>query len=458
MKFINREEELKELTELENLSKKKLFVAAYYGLRRIGKTRLILEFLKGKGVYFFVNKNKTSSDLLKEYQGILRENGILGELEELKTWDQFAEIIAKRKTPPLFFDEFQNFDFVEPSFFGALQKNIDLNEGKPGFVILSGSLVGLMKKKLQSSKEPLYGRIKKINRLNPMKLASCLKFAHELSLEKEELIKLYGIFGGYPRYYVSVEDFGLRNKTAEEIIHALFLAKNAPLEDEVNVILSQEFGNRSGVYYSIMEAIGSGSNTISLIAGCLGMQTTSITRQINELKNFFELIEFEMPFSGKRGVYRIKHPLMQFWFSEIYRNYSDYTARKPEFMNKLKENLNGYFGKAFENSAKEYLVSKLGLTSAERQWGKIPDAIEGESAYEIDCIGRNESFAYVFEFKWSALDEKKAFNILGELERKAEYVHELKNKKTKLGIVAKKISGKQKLIQEGYAAYDLDDF
>ena len=54
MRFVDRERELKELKEIEALSKKKLFVVALYGLRRVGKTRLLLEFLKSKGIYFFV--------------------------------------------------------------------------------------------------------------------------------------------------------------------------------------------------------------------------------------------------------------------------------------------------------------------------------------------------------------------------------------------------------------------
>jgi len=457
MKFVNREAELKELEELRVLSKKKLFLVALYGLRRVGKTRLLLEFLKDNGLYFFVNRNKTSPDLLREYQEILKASKILGELETLDSWDKFFETLTKRETPPIVFDEFQNFQFVEPSVFGILQKNVDLAEQGKGLIILSGSLMGLMKKTFQSTKEPLYGRVKKGKKLEPLALMPCLELGKELKLHKEDAVKLYCIFGGYPKYYVAIEDYALQGKKAEEIMDSLLFAKDAPLEDEVNSMLSQEFGGRSGVYYSILEAIATGNNTISSIAGYLNAPATSLTRQMTELRDYFEFIEFETPYRGKRGTYRIKHPLMQFWFSQIYKNYSDYAARKPEFMDVLKAGLDTTFGKAFEKPAKEFLVSELKLSEAKRQWGKMAGAKKGENTYEIDLIGKNKEETYAFEFKFKELDRREALGVLETLKEKAKHVQKLPPE-TKFGIVAKKLNEKEKLRSSGFLAYDLEDF
>jgi AAA+ ATPase superfamily predicted ATPase len=456
MKFIDREAELEELNNLEILSHKKLFVIAVYGLRRVGKTRLLLEFLKERGLYFFVNRNKTSEDLRLEFQEILKAKKVLGELEILPSWDKFFEICMTRNLPPFVFDEFQNFVEVEPSVFGMLQKNIDLHENNPGLIILSGSLIGLMKKMFQKSMEPLYGRIKRGNKINPLNLSSCFEIGKELNVEKEEMLKLYFLFGGYPKYYVTIEDFDLKGKTALDIINALLLSRGAPLEEEANMILSQEFGGRSGIYFSILEAIAMGNNRLSAIASYLNVPATSITRQINELKDYFELVEVEMPYYGKRGVYVIKHPLLGFWFSQIYKNFSDYAARNSEFINKVKENLNSYYGRTFERAAREFLVSKLGLSKAQRQWGKIPAADEGKETYEIDLIGGSKNIAYVFEFKWQELNSTEALEILDRLMVKAKFVPNLPAN-LHFGIVAKKIAEKEMLRSENYLAYDLDD-
>ncbi len=457
IRFINREEELARLREIKILSKDKLFVAIIYGLRRIGKTRLLIEFIKNDGLYFFVNKNKTSSDLLNEFQGILKENNILGELETLPSWDKFFEILTSRKPLTAVFDEFQNFAFVEPAAFGILQKTIDLNENKSGMIILSGSLIGLVKDLFKNNKEPLYGRVKFSKKIEPLSLRSCVSIGKELGLEPETLLKLYMVFGGYPKYYVTLEDYKSESQTMDVILDLLIFNKNAPLEDEVNTILSQEFGNRSGIYYSIIEAIATGNNTISAIAGYLNVPATSITRQLGELKDYFELIDLEMPYQGKRGVYRVVHPFLYFWFSKIYKNQSDYASRKPEFIKSAKSDLNVFFGRRFEVLAKEFLTNKLKFSRSHRQWGKIPMAKSGETTYEIDLIGDNNDGCYAFEFKWKDLDYIEAIRIIEKLKSKCGYVQELP-KNPRFGIVAKKITNKQKILDAGYLAYDLSDF
>ena len=314
-----------------------------------------------------------------------------------------------------------------------------------------------MKKTFQNVKEPLYGRVKQGMRLNPLDLAACFEMGQELGLDKVELMKLYLIFGGYPKYYVAIEDFGLGGKSALDIIDALFLSKSAPLEEEVATILSQEFGGRSGIYYSILEAIASGNNRLSSIAGYLNVPVTSITRQIGELKDNFELIQMEKPYRGKRGIYVIKHPLLEFWFSQIYRNFSDYASRNPDFILKFKENLNCYYGRAFERAAKEFVVLKLNLSKAQRQWGKIPDAQKGKDAYEIDLVGSSGQSFFVFEFKWQDLTYVETLGVLEQVAAKAKFIQKLPAN-TVFGVVAKKIGEKAKLRDSGYVVYDLDDF
>jgi hypothetical protein len=52
LRFIDGKAELDELNAIEKLSRKKLFMAAVYGLRRVGKSHLLLEFLKERGLHF----------------------------------------------------------------------------------------------------------------------------------------------------------------------------------------------------------------------------------------------------------------------------------------------------------------------------------------------------------------------------------------------------------------------
>ena len=126
-------------------------------------------------------------------------------------------------------------------------------------------------------------------------------------------------------------------------------------------------------------------------------------------------------------------------------------------MEAMKNNLNAFYGKAFERVAKEFVVKELGLTEAKRQWGKIEGGEKGKNAYEIDMIGKKGKDVYAFEFKWEKLDRAEAVGVLNELKGKLVHVHKMPQD-AKLGIVARKIEGKQKLREAGYLAYDIEDF
>jgi hypothetical protein len=73
MKFINRKHELETLSKIKNLAEEKFRFVMIYGIRRVGKTRLILEFIKDQGLYFFVNKNTSGETLIREFSEILKK-------------------------------------------------------------------------------------------------------------------------------------------------------------------------------------------------------------------------------------------------------------------------------------------------------------------------------------------------------------------------------------------------
>jgi AAA+ ATPase superfamily predicted ATPase len=466
MKFIDREEELRALSETEELSKRKFWIVAITGPRRVGKTRLVLEFMKDRGLYFFVNRNKSSEALLSEFSELLRQKGVIGELEEIKSWDSFFETLVRRYRGVVVFDEFQNFTFVDRSVFGILQKTFDLNEDKPLLMILTGSTTGLMKRLFQSRKEPLYGRIKRRLELRPLDFPSTVRMCRELGFEKlEDAISLYSIFGGYPRYYVAIEDHGLEGRSLEEILEVFFFQKNAVLEDEVQVILHQEFGRRSGLYYSILEAVASGNHSLSEIASYLRTGITSITRQVKELVDYFGILRIERPLlrGEKKGLIFINHPLLHFWFRFFYKNYSLYERRDPALKRIVSEQLNSFIGLRFEELCREFIVhrmvatSPLHFTKFGKQWGKIPGGEKGKNVFDIDIVALSEEGTMLLmESKWQDLRLREAREILNELKQKAEYI-QYSCKRREFGLIAKRIEGKERLKEEGYFAFDLAD-
>src|SRR3989338_351440 len=458
MKFVNRVLEKQFLDETIKLSKNKVFSLVIFGLRRVGKTRLILETIEDKDVYFFVNKNKESSSLLKEYETVLKERKTLSEIESLDSWDRFFSIIFSKFSGIIIFDEFQNFANVDKSVFEILQKQIDINENKKGILfIFSGSTTGLMKKLFSDSKEPLYGRIKRKLNLKPLLFKDCIEMCSELDIKNiEEVIKLYAIFGGYPKYYVSIEDENLLGKSIEDILERFFFQENALLEEEVNQILSLEFGKRSGVYYNILSAIANGNTRISEIASFMNKKETELSRQINELVNYFELIDVERPVVMGRNVFYIKHPIINFCFRFFYKDISNYHRRSPLLIKKIKNEINAFVGRRFENVCKEYVHENRSeeIHQTGRQWGKIRGAEKGKNTYEIDIVALNEQTKDILfvECKWQS--KVNAEKILAELKEKAKHV-EWNNEKRKehYAVFAKSFS---KRIKE-CKCYDLKD-
>ena len=468
MRFINREKELRYLDETRNLSRKKLFTIVIFGQRRIGKTRLLIEFLTSKDLYFFVNKRKSSLTLLKEFEEILKNKGIMTKLETLSTWDDFVHIIFDRVKGSVAFDEFQNFIEVEPSIFGIFQKFIDLNENREDLLLIfTGSTIGLIQKIFRNKKEPLYGRIKRRLKLTELDFKAVTNMCRELKIEDiEEITKIYLIFGGFPKYYVSIEDENLMGANADEIIDRFFLRENAILEDEVMDILSLEFGKKSGVYYDILTAIANGNTSLSQIASFLNRKATSISRHLYELLNFFEIISVEERLFRRRRRFYIRHPLMNFWFRFFHKNLSAYQIREEWLTEYIKKNLNSYFGEVFERRVPEifgrnivpFRPQKIG-----RYWGKIPTKQKGRNEFEIDLIAYNEITKNIafFEVKWKDFDNKKDITrILRELRSKSRFVEWYNRERIEYyGIIAKKIKEeiKESLRYEGYLVWDLED-
>lgn len=461
MKFINRSNELKIIRDARKSSQNKLYTLLISGNRRIGKTRLVLELFNSKDIYLFVNKGKLSLQLLNEYEEVLKSKKILTEMESLNNWDGFFKVLFTRIKGMVVFDEFQNFQEIDTSIFGLLQKYIDLNENNKGLLLVFlGSNIGLIKRIFEDNKSPLYGRIKRKLSLKPLKLREILHFCQELSIKQpSDIITLYSIFGGYPKYYINIEDERLQGEKIPRILDRFFLSENALLEDEVSNILSLEFGKRKGIYYDILCAIAMGNTQLKDVSSFLNKKQTTLTRQFNELVNYFGFLSNKTQFFGKNKIYFINHPLINFWFSFFYKNFSIYTQRLPVFFENFWKKFNTYMGFRFEEICREitldmnlrgslpFTMEKIGT-----HWGYIRD-IE-RIPYEVDIVGTNikENKLFAAECKWK--EKVNPNQILYQLKEYSSLINWQKEKrKDYFTIFAKSFTKKIK----GAACINLND-
>lgn len=476
MNFINRSSELQELESGYTLSKKRLFSTMVFGMRRVGKTELVKEFVKNKtSIYFFIYDNKTSRALLTEFEDEMKRKGIIDKLATIDTWEIFIDVLFDRcKGNVIVFDEFQNFRDIYPAMFSLLQRKFDENKTVPIHFIFLGSIIGLIKKTFEDMKAPLYGRIKSKIKLLPLSYFHTREMLLALRYqEDEDAVKFYSIFGGFPKYYVAIEDFELDGKPLLDVITFFFLRENAPFGTEVLDILRQEFGKRKGTYYTILEAIATGHTKLNDIATYAGLNMTSITRYLSDLIDTYELVERSVPITddiskSRKGIYRIHNPVMAFWFRYIHKNLTLFEGKNfVELRNLIKDDLAKYYGRRFEGISKEFLMelnnrnmimfkfSKIG-----NWWGAVRDET-GRTAQEIDLIAIEEKTKQILfcECKWQDLKLKGANNILESLREKSKFVNwNNTDRKEYFGLIARKIERKNELKGKGFVVFDLEDF
>ena len=167
--FVNRESDLREL----DVTAKRGGLLVVYGRRRVGKTRLLGEWLKKHaGLYSQAIEASRDLQIQQVFQDVRRslETQIVP-----KTWSEFFEILALQKRPwILCLDEFPYLTAVDKSLPSQLQRWLDHSLPEGCLVILAGSSTRMMHDLVLHRTSPLYGRATKLLHVRPMGLVPCL--------------------------------------------------------------------------------------------------------------------------------------------------------------------------------------------------------------------------------------------------------------------------------------------
>ncbi|MBI1883147.1 MAG: ATP-binding protein [Chlamydiae bacterium] len=419
MKFYNREQELSSLSEIAELSKRNSHFVVVTGRRRVGKTELIRHFLKGRKdfFYFFVSRKK-SHILLMEFQEVLIEQiPILASTSFKSLGDFFLFLFNYMKEHPtvIIFDEFQNFEFVDPSVFSIFQNLWDqLKDEVKGTFIFVGSIFTLMQKIFEGRKEPLYGRATSkllIEPLQPDVIQSILSDYHVDAAT--HLPFFYGVFGGIPKYYFLLDRYMLFGKSYDKIIEKFYCEENAPLRNEGKELLIEEFGKNYHLYFSILEVVAGGETQMARIADGTGINVNSISKYLEELTAYYQILERRVPITDRKhekklGRYYIKDPALKFWFRYVFRHQSLLEIGDVKnLLKKISSDLPTFLGRSFEELVRALLLKRnsdhflpFKFTDIGGFWTKRGD--------EIDIV---------------ALDEDKNQVLFGECKLNGERLH-----------------------------------
>lgn len=393
MRFYNRENEIAELKRICNLSfTHNSRMTVLTGRRRIGKTSLIKKAFEGSEapmLYFFTGRKAEVAlvadfvheihDKLHGYvpEGMKSVIGVIRYLLELAKTMKFTLVI----------DEFQEFMTVNPSVYSDLQNLWDSYRSDTKMnLVLSGSVMSMMRRIFTDAHEPLFGRADNIINLCPFKIQVIKKILKDYNpgFTNEDLLALYSITGGIPKY---IELFCDNGHVTSESMLRFTMSYMSPFIDEGRNLLITEFGRDYGTYFSILLAIAQGYTSQAEITASLGGM--SIGGHLERLENTYNIISKFRPVLSKPGSkntvrFRISDNFLQFWFRFVERNrsmieldnYSDLTDI-------VMRDYPTYSGLMLEKYFRQKLIEDGGF----REMGSWWEAKAGKNANEIDIVG-----------------------------------------------------------------------
>lgn len=423
--FYNRKEELTMLIEkyAQINSSGKGVMLAIYGRRRVGKTELIKKFMesyKEKKLYFYVDlaeRRVILNSLSKAIKEQLNEDTIFEDFED------FFKYLIKRLDKDKFIlviDEFQRFLDVAPEFITSLQKHWDNTlKDKRIMIFLVGSSIGMVQKVTNSKAGALYGRAQKI-KISPFKYKDFRLMFKEL--EEEEKVMRYGVFGGTPFYLEKTKPF----KHTIDAINELIIKKDSELSEEPKNLLEYENMRIHVKYNSILQSISSGKEILKEIQDFTKMPVSSLPPYISKLDSLLDLVKRNDPINGKErlGRYKITDNFFRFWYKFVFENQSALNmGARDQILKLIKNELNSYIGKIFEDVTKELLILYNGkkINGHEINFENIGSWWDRNNN-EVDILAYNsrEKTFIVGEVKW--VSEKMDVPVIEELARKAKLV------------------------------------
>lgn len=383
-RFVGRENELRVLEQAWESPRFEFTVI--YGRRRVGKTRLIREYIQDKPAVYFMaleaDERTNLEGLSRAYTAALARivnpatHGIPRTVHPTDTSgepkpathetataatdtthlpvaaptrarhvsfeDLFADMADTARTHPfvLVIDEFPFLAQSYPPISSLLQRFCDTDFAATKLhLILCGSSMSFMERQVLSARSPLYGRRTGQIRLRPFDFTDTEDFLAGMS--REDAALLYAATGGVAEYL----DFVDTSVCAEENLIRLFFEPSGRLVEEPDNLLKQELREPKR-YSTILAAIASGASKNNQIATKTAISSGALTNYLDALIDL-GIVSRETPWvapgargavgsggadsrgaspdggrSGRNTIYRIQDGCFRFWYRFVWANLS----------------------------------------------------------------------------------------------------------------------------------------
>ena len=413
--FIGRKRELQVLNDHFNSDTSEFCVL--YGRRRIGKSRLLEEFVRDKRSFSYLAGRETKRLQLKRFVGelgdavsdpITKKVGVLEWDEALTVLDRNIDALSKLnggKKAIIIFDEFQWMCQNSLELVSDLQRFWDKKWQKYGkvFLILCGSSISFMLSDVLSQKSPLFGRRTLSFELGSFPISEISQFLP--GRNHYELAETYMMLGGIPKYLEILNKKG----SFKSMMSKLAFAIEGYFFSEVNFILSQQL-SKTEIYFMLLEQLSQGPKEVFLLEKNTGIPSGQIMYYLDRLC-LLGFVSRNIPLgkslTTKKVRYRLDDYYLRFYFTFIYPNIQRINiANQISFSQITSNKWNQYVGYSFEHFVRDnaqIIASKLGFENQIKLVGSFwQNPTKRKPGFQIDLlIECNDNTTFICECKWS---------------------------------------------------------
>ena len=402
MAFVGRTHELEQLRR--EYAKPTPSLIVLYGRRRVGKSTLILESLRGSRFVYHQASRLTDFDNLglfkRSLEATLGANPVLSSLSDWTGVLAHLETLAQ--TQPgltVVLDEFPYLCEAQPGLPSLVQAAWDRvrANGTHLNLVLCGSSIAFMED-LLAERNPLRGRQNLTLDLEPMPYRDAARWVPRW--RRDDQLKLYGVFGGMPYYLAMIDP----SNSLEENLREVVLERGAPLLDEATQLLQAEL-QAPQRHASVLRAIAEGCHDWGEIIGRVrdfkdGAQLAPYIKKLEGLRLIEVVRSLDASDKDRNRRYHLQDPFLAFWFRFVLPNQSALEAGHAKGILKhlILPFLDDHMGAVFEMICREFmrLHAQEVLGQPVRTVGRVWAA-----DYDLDVAGELLDGSSVYgECKW----------------------------------------------------------
>jgi uncharacterized protein len=394
-----------------------------YGRRRVGKSWLFRRFAHGKPAILLVSERRAQGAQLKRFARDLSPHlgGVEPRLESVADLIATLYEIGRDEQVLAVIDELP---YLLPSrgeargaALTAVQAVMEERDSSRLKLVLCGSHIGQMAGLLGEG-SPLRGRVTPLP-VDALRFAEAQPFI--AATASGERIERFAVSGGMSLYLDELARGGPLARRIQERV----LDSRGPLFNDPREVLEDEL-REPGVYFSILEELGSGERSSGDIATALAKRTTDLSPYLRALREM-GLVEQRAPLGARLGSrdqrFRLGDDFMRFWFRFVFPFQDDLSAGlRPvdHYAGEVAPMLADHVAPVFERLCREYARRAWGRRASRvgAWWGPALHELRraGErTSEEIDVVGSGRgSVVLVGECKWTT--RKLSPKVLDELE------------------------------------------